>query len=394
MSVADSEPRIDPAPAPAPAQRVRIPGFGEPAPMFAAASEVNPRFQFASLGGKWLVLLFFGSLGHPVMKAAHDRILARRGLFDDERAMFFGVTLDPADVGERGLRNRLPGVRYFYDFDRKVSALYGLATAEGFTPTAFLIDGGLRVAAAEPIDRLDLLLDQLDAHLRAERAAPPDECAPVLAIPRVLEPDYCRALIAHYHAVGGERSGFMREIDGMTVAIQDEGVKKRSDVHIRDPALVEHLRAAVSYRLFPAIRKAMFWQATRIERFIVACYTAEDGGFFRAHRDNTTAGTAHRRFAVSINLNDAFDGGDLRFPEFGMRTYRPPLGGAVVFSCSLLHEATPVTRGVRYATLPFLYDEEGRKIRDANLDKLAPPAPAVGSMPLRPEALAGTPDAG
>ena len=110
----------------------------------------------------------------------------------------------------------------------------------------------------------------------------------------------------------------------------------------------------------PEIAEGLPVRATRIERYIVACYDAEDGGYFRPHRDNTTKGTAHRRFAVSINLNaEEFEGGDLRFPEFGPRTYRPPTGGAVVFSCSLLHEATPVTRGTRYAFLPFLYDEAG-----------------------------------
>ena len=84
--------------------------------------------------------------------------------------------------------------------------------------------------------------------------------------------------------------------------------------------------------------------------------------------------TAHRRFAVSINLNaEEFEGGDLRFPEFGPRTYRPPTGGAVVFSCSLLHEATPVTQGRRYAFLPFLYDEAGERVRAENLRFLAEP---------------------
>jgi predicted 2-oxoglutarate/Fe(II)-dependent dioxygenase YbiX len=29
-----------------------------------------------------------------------------------------------------------------------------------------------------------------------------------------------------------------------------------------------------------------------------------------------------------------------------------------VFSCALLHEVMPMTRGVRYATLPFLYNED------------------------------------
>jgi predicted 2-oxoglutarate/Fe(II)-dependent dioxygenase YbiX len=70
---------------------------------------------------------------------------------------------------------------------------------------------------------------------------------------------------------------------------------------------------------------------------------------------------------VTINLNDGFDGGELWFPEFGTRRYRPQLGGAVVFSCSLLHEATPVTRGLRYATLPFLYDDAAAQIRERNL---------------------------
>ena len=46
---------------------------------------------------------------------------------------------------------------------------------------------------------------------------------------------------------------------------------------------------------------------------------------------------------------DEFEGRQLWFPEFSRRLYKAPTGGAVVFSCSLLHEATPVTRGRRYA---------------------------------------------
>jgi hypothetical protein len=46
------------------------------------------------------------------------------------------------------------------------------------------------------------------------------------------------------------------------------------------------------------------------------------------------------------------------------------VGGAVVFSCSMLHEAMPVTHGQRFMFLPFLYDEAGRTIRDRNLQYL------------------------
>jgi predicted 2-oxoglutarate/Fe(II)-dependent dioxygenase YbiX len=79
-------------------------------------------------------------------------------------------------------------------------------------------------------------------------------------------------------------------------------------------------------------------------------------------------------FACSINLNaEEFEGGDLRFPEFGSRTYRPPTGGAVIFSCTLLHEATPVTKGTRYAFLPFFYDDAAAKIRDATRADIVQP---------------------
>ena len=87
--------------------------------------------------------------------------------------------------------------------------------------------------------------------------------------------------------------------------------------------------------------------------------------------DNTTAGTVHRRFAVSLNLNTGdYEGGRLVFPEFTNQPYCPPLGGACVFSCSLLHEATPVVAGTRYAFLPFLYDDAGAEIRRANESKV------------------------
>jgi len=70
---------------------------------------------------------------------------------------------------------------------------------------------------------------------------------------------------------------------------------------------------------------------------------------------------------VTLNLNSGeYQGGALRFPEFGPQVYQPPTGGAIVFSCSLLHEATPVTQGRRYAFLPFLYDESAAQLRARN----------------------------
>jgi predicted 2-oxoglutarate/Fe(II)-dependent dioxygenase YbiX len=123
----------------------------------------------------------------------------------------------------------------------------------------------------------------------------------------------------------------------------------------------------VQRRIVPEIQKIHQFTATRMERYLVGCYRAGDQGHFEPHRDNTTKGTAHRRFAVSINLNADYDGGELGFPEYGPQLFKPPVGGAVVFSCSMLHRATTVTRGDRYAFLPFLYDEAAAKLREENL---------------------------
>jgi hypothetical protein len=60
------------------------------------------------------------------------------------------------------------------------------------------------------------------------------------------------------------------------------------------------------------------------------------------------------------------------FPEFGRKTYRPPEGGALLFSCGALHQVTPVTSGRRYAFLAFLYGEEDARRREANNAKLHP----------------------
>jgi predicted 2-oxoglutarate/Fe(II)-dependent dioxygenase YbiX len=59
------------------------------------------------------------------------------------------------------------------------------------------------------------------------------------------------------------------------------------------------------------------------------------------------------------------------FPEYGPRSFKPPTGGAVIFPCALLHAVSPVTHGRRYAFLPFLYDDEAAKIREANSQFLA-----------------------
>ena len=64
----------------------------------------------------------------------------------------------------------------------------------------------------------------------------------------------------------------------------------------------------------PEVQKAFSFKATRFEGFKIVCYDAKEGGFFHAHRDNMSPATAHRRFALTLNLNEGYEGGCLRFP--------------------------------------------------------------------------------
>jgi len=346
---------------------------GIPAPLFSAPSPINPKFAFGSLGGRYILL---GFLPHPGAERDGALEFVRRNaeLFQDDRVLFFGVLPDADSYAQA--RNE-PPCRWFADLEGDLRRLYQAVDGDGaLQPMWVVVDPMLRILGAAPLARGPDVIAQLARLGDPDAHAGVPVHAPVLIVPRIFEPQLCGRLIDYYRQDGGAPSGTMVERDGKTVGVLNS-FKRRRDASLADEALVAECRGRLRQRLLPQIEKAFQFTTTHIERYIVACYDAADGGWFNPHRDNTTLGTAHRKFAVSINLNaEEFEGGDLRFPEFGRRTYRPPTGGAVVFSCSVLHEATHVTKGTRYAFLPFLYDQAGADIRAANLHALdvGPPA--------------------
>jgi len=348
---------------------------GEPAPWFhAQALSGNPRFAFDTAAGRWVVMLLMGSAAHAGTAEALRLLEENRDLFDDQQACFFGVTIDPSDVEQGRIAKQLPGIRWFLDYDHAISRAYGALRGDSqrlsYAPHWLLLDSMLRVRSGAALARGADILGEL-RRLGGLRAEMPT--APVLIVPDVLPPQLCRELIDLYERNGGKDSGFMREENGNTVERVEHGHKRRSDYSIEDEHLISSLKWRLSMALRPMIQRAFQFDPTRIERWIVACYDATEGGHFRPHRDNTTKGTAHRKFACTLNLNAGeYEGGDLCFPEFGQQTYRAPTGGAAVFSCSLLHEARPVTRGKRYAFLPFFYDDDGARLREENLEFVGP----------------------
>jgi predicted 2-oxoglutarate/Fe(II)-dependent dioxygenase YbiX len=350
--------------------------MGDPIPWFAArGSDGEVRFDLAA--GRYVVLSLLGSTALPASRAFLDGVLARRRVIDPSRALFFALSIDPTD--ERAGRVATDGeaIGALWDFDRAVSMRLGaLAENAGdaiaaYRPYTVLAGPDLRVLRVfgfdEPERQAAALLDALAGLPDLADGARAERHAPILILPNVFEREFCRVLIEHHRGSAARDSGFMVERDGRTHREVDHAIKSRNDVEIFDDTLRRHCRARLARRLIPEVKKVFQFAATHVERHMIGCYEASARGFFRAHRDDMTQGTAHRRFALTINLNaEDHDGGDLRFPEFGRRTYRAPTGGAVVFSCSLLHEATLVTKGRRYAYIPFLYDDAAASLRDAN----------------------------
>jgi predicted 2-oxoglutarate/Fe(II)-dependent dioxygenase YbiX len=213
--------------------------------------------------------------------------------------------------------------------------------------------------ATEAVEHVRALLGSLELFGVTGR---PRDIAPILVIPRVLEPGFCKQLIDVFHTRGNEESGVHTVVDGVLRHGVDHTMKKRFDHYVRDDDIIGALNWRIARRVVPEIKKAFFYEVTKCEEFKIVCYRADEQGYFRAHRDNYSPQTVHRRFAMTLNLNaDEYEGGELRFPEYGPHLYKPREGEAVIFSCSLVHEALNVTRGERYALISFLYGEDGAR---------------------------------
>jgi len=263
-----------------------------------------------------------------------------------------------------------PALAFFTDWDGAIARAYGADQGNRTIVLDAMLRAVVNLAHDETGESTLALRQFLRALPRVDDAAGVPMTAPVLIVPRVFEFELCDFLMEVYDRLGGTDSGFMLDRNGVTDTVLDHGLKQRRDLVITDPELRATLRDRIVRRLLPPIERFFRYQATRMDRYMVCCYDSATGGHFYRHRDNVNAGAEHRRFAVSLNLNNDYDGCDLVLPEFGSKAYRAPAGGAVVFSCGALHAVTPVTRGRRFAFVPFLYGESDVAIREANNARL------------------------
>lgn len=223
-------------------------------------------------------------------------------------------------------------------------------------PTLFLLDAGHRVARVLERMEPDAMAAEALAELRRLGAARPvvrvQTHPPILVLPRMLSEADCAFLaevwrrdVPDYPTDGFTNAGTRREAGDFKV-VHDGGYGRAVEYIVQDEALQRFIDGRLRRRLLPEIKKAFQAAGLQREGYRIAGY--EVGGFINPHRDNSIPTNAGRRFTMTVNLNAGeYDGGELRFREYGEQLYAVERGTAIVWSASLLHEVLPVTKGRR-----------------------------------------------
>ena len=281
--------------------------LGDHVPWFGASLVTGGQFDLHVSAGRWVVLSFLGSPANPRANEELGALLRDAELLrDDHMIMGVVLTAPPADIAPLAAISS-NALFFLADYDGAISRAYGAQDM----PRTIVLDPMLRAVADIPWDFPQGHAATIQSILRGlpsiDDSAGCAMSAPALIVPRVFSFELCDFLMQFYEEQGGKESGFQFDIDGKTTTLTDARLKRRRDVPVQAPEVRELVRQHVVRRLLPQIERYFQFQATRMDRYIVACYDSESGGHFYRHRDNVNAGAEHRRFALSINLNGDFD---------------------------------------------------------------------------------------
>jgi len=331
---------------------------GDIAPKFNLSGTNNERVDLddATIAGRFILLLF--SPSDVVAELARYAALAEALVTDG--ALVYAVVGGTPTAAVASTELSFP---LLVDPGGTVSNAYGMNRSESTLVGVVLAPNHHVCGICDNVATLtkDVPAIVQSAHgqwrPRAVEAHPP-----VLTVPAIFGADDCKRLISTYRLQGNTfvepGHGDKGITDDYKMRVPEYGRHDRIDHWILNAETNRLIDDRLQTRLFPEIHKAFQYRITRREHYRIGCYEGERGGDLNGHRDNTEPGVAHRRFAVSINLNtEAFSGGGIQFLEYGGQQYRPDSGAAIVFSSSLLHEILEVTEGRRYVLLAFLFGE-------------------------------------
>jgi peroxiredoxin len=347
----------------------RLIDAGDAAPFVRALDHDNkPTASDADLtSGKPVLLLFCPALEDEALAAGLQAFARARDRLAKLQASVFVISRAGVEANAAA-RQRL-SLRFAVLADAKAEIFKGYGVDPyPATPmlTLFILDAGHRVARV--LDRMEpatLIAEALAGleRLAAERPVTRLKShPPVLVLPRMLSPVDCDFLAAVWsrrvpeYGTDGFTNAGSRTESGDYKVVHDGTYGKAVEYIVQEEGLQRFIDGRLRRRLLPEVRKC--FQATGLKRegYRIAGYEARAGGFLNPHRDNSIPANVHRRFTMTVNLNaGAYDGGELRFREYGEELYAVERGTAIVWSASLLHEVLPVTKGRRLVLGVHMY---------------------------------------
>jgi prolyl 4-hydroxylase len=144
--------------------------------------------------------------------------------------------------------------------------------------------------------------------------------------------------------------------------------KDRLHVH-PDIELTKRIDNKLSRSVLPELMKVFYFNVKYREDYKICSYNSETSGRFHAHRDTPTP-HQHRKYAMSLLLNDDYKGGELYLPEYDIHI-KPKSNTAIIFPGICSHQVLEVTQGFRMAIITFFSSDlkEGYRMKSHFFDE-------------------------
>lgn len=163
---------------------------------------------------------------------------------------------------------------------------------------------------------------------------------PFIMIENALDEELLKEVIEYYK---------MKKEKNQVIAHQHK-TKDRLHVH-PNSTLQKKIDNKLSKSVLPELRKIFYFDANHRESYKICSYDCVTSGRFHSHRD-TPHPYQHRKYAMSLLLNDDYEGGELYLSEYDMKI-KPKANTAIIFPGISSHQVLTVTKGSRMAMITF-----------------------------------------
>jgi len=180
-----------------------------------------------------------------------------------------------------------------------------------------VLDPNQRIAATFDTRALPAAAEAMDATAASVRADGGADLvvrtpmAPVLVLPRVFELDFCTQLIRLWGKGDHKDSGVSSRYGNVNVS----HLKQTEDYTVVEPMMQKAISDRLAYRIGPELTKVFAFDRQFAFDSMSCCPTASRESTSSAPSRQRRPHHADRAFAVSLNLNDDFEGGELVFPN-------------------------------------------------------------------------------